>query len=175
MKQARVKDVMQDRRENAFWICTFGILSALLRTKERFKKHLWTRPITVNDTRLKPNMITHFLHWKQNSQLGWIVRVLLSWVHWDKRKKNNNYTLTSTAPASKYLTIAKEQPCDCYFNPHTLLWQMMFFKLNLKIDLLLLWTPAALFKVSVVSVVFYDNPISDEDIKTRTPFCLTCT
>lgn len=47
------------------------------------------------------------------------------------RQKQSKTTLTYTAPPSKYLTIAKEQPCNCYFNPHTLLWQMMFFKLNL--------------------------------------------
>ena len=107
---------------------------------------------------------------EQPTWVNCLVRALLSRVRWDTSREKKNYTLTSTAPASKYLTIAKEQPCDCYFNPHTLLWQMMFFKLNLKIDLLLLWTPAALFKVGVVSVVFHDNPISDGDIKKRTPF-----
>ena len=32
-----------------------------------------------------------------------------------------NYASASTAPPSKYLTIAKVQSPECYFNPHTLL------------------------------------------------------
>lgn len=46
----------------------------------------------------------------------WTLSVL-SWVHRD----SSTWNYTSTTPLSKYLTIAKEQPCNCYFNPYIIL------------------------------------------------------
>lgn len=115
------------------------------------------------------NMITHVL---QSLSMSCLVGVLLCWagsVETDAEQKL--HFPFHTAPPSKYLTIAKEQPCNCYFNPHTLLWQMMGFFFKAKF---INRTAQPAFKVRVTSAVSYNEPIKWNHIspKKRTPSVL---